>query len=140
MRWLTVSLLALLLVPATHATSLQARLIRATNDSAEADKRLQDIEKDLKKKFGYEHYLLIGNQPAALEAKAQQRLDLGEGFVVFVTPKSIDKNVHEMDLEWYSGRLSLVKTTVRIPARSSLFVKGPDVGKDWIVLALTIAE
>lgn len=140
MRWLAVSLLVVLLVPATHAASLQARLIRATNDAAKPDARLQDIEKDLKKKFGYEHYLQLGSEQAPLDSKNQQRLNLGEGFVVFVSPKSVEKNVHEISLEWYSGRVSLVKTTVKIPGKTTLFIKGPEVGKDWIVLALTVAE
>ena len=67
-------------------------------------------------------------------------IDLGEGFVVFVTPKSLDKKAKELEIEWTSGRASLVKSTVKIPEGGHLFVKGPGVANDWILLALTVHE
>jgi hypothetical protein len=137
---IALGLLVVFGVVSADAAELQARLIRATNDVDKPDDRLRDIQKGLKKKFGYERSVQLGDQRASLAAKSPQRLNLGEGFVVFVTPKSVAKSTHEMDIEWTSGRASLVKSTVKIATKNTLFVKGPAVGNDWIVLALTVRE
>jgi hypothetical protein len=136
-------LLALLLVGlayGTQAASIEARLVRASNDKKTTDLSLKDIEPKLKKKFGYANYQQLGVQQEVLRENKTYRLNLGEGFVVFVTPKSTTKKVHEMDLEWTSGRASLVKSTIKISEGSHLFIKGPGVADDWILLVITVRE
>ncbi len=138
MRWLL--LLAWLMAVSAHGAQVQAHLIRASQDAKLDDVRLESLRPQLKKTFGYPYYQQLGERQASLKADTTQRLDLGEGFVVFVRPKSADKNVHELEIEWTSGRASLVKTTVKLPEGRYLFIKGPGVANDWIVLALTVRE
>jgi len=138
MRWLV--LLSLLLVATADAAQVQARLIRASNDEKLADERLKALQPQLKKKFGYPYYQQLGEKQEALKTGATNRLDLGEGFVVFVTPKSLDKKANELEFEWTSGKASLVKSTVKISDGGHLFIKGPGVANDWILLALTVHE
>ncbi len=138
MRWLI--LLFLFLATTSPAAEVQARLIRASNDEKLADARLQTLHPKLKKKFGYPYYQQMGEKQETLKSDVMNRLDLGEGFVVFVKPKSIDKEVHELEVEWTSGRASIVKSTVKIPEGRHLFIKGPGVANDWIVLALTVHD
>ena len=143
MHWLITVLVALLLTAPMQAASIEARLIRATNkadDSQPTDAALKDIAPKLKKRFGFEHYHQLGSQRQPLDQKSTSRLDLGEGFVVFVTPKSVEKTAHELEVEWWSGRASLVKTVVKISEKCSVLIKGPEVGEDWIILALTVQE
>lgn len=140
MRPLLVALLAMGLAGSAQAASIEARLIRASNDKKVTDSSLKDIEPRLKKRFGYDSYQLLGVQQEVLRENKTYRLNLGEGFVVFVTPKSTAKKMHEMDLEWTSGKASLVKTTVKIAEGNHLFIKGPGVGDDWIVLVITLRE
>jgi hypothetical protein len=127
MRLPGLTLIALLFATASHAAQVQAQLIRATNDEKLAYARLEALQPKLKKKFGYPYYQQMGEKQEALKADTTNRLDLGEGFVVFVTPKSTDKKVHELDIEWTSGRASLVKSTVKIREGGHLFIKGPGV-------------
>lgn len=137
------ALLAILLVGlayGTQAASIEARLVRASNEKKAADPSLKDIEPKLKKRFGYEYYQQLGVQQETLRESKTYRLNLGEGFVVFVTPKSTVKKVHELDLEWTSGRASLVKSTVKITEGSHLFIKGPGVADDWILLVVTVHD
>jgi hypothetical protein len=137
------ALLAILLIGLAYgaqAASIEARLVRASNDKKAVDPSLKDIESKLKKKFGYEYYQQLGVQQETLRENKTYRLNLGEGFVVFVTPKSTVKKIHEMDLEWTSGRASLVKSTVKISEGNHLFIKGPGVADDWILLVITIRE
>ena len=140
MRWLAITSLSLILALTSQAASIQARLVRASNDKKIEDAALKDIAPKLKKQFGYPYYQQLGVQQDVLKEGKTYRLNLGEGFVVFVTPKSTEKKMHELDLEWTSGRASLVKSTVKIPEGGHLFIKGQEVANDWIVLAITIRE
>lgn len=136
-------LLTILLVGLAYgaqAASIEARLVRASNEKKAADPSLKDIEPKLKKRFGYEYYQQLGVQQETLRESKTYRLNLGEGFVVFVTPRSTVKKVHELDLEWTSGRASLVKSTVKISEGSHLFIKGPGVADDWILLVVTVHD
>ena len=135
-----LALSLIVLACSTQAASIEARLVRASNDKMAADPSLKDIEPKLKKRFGYESYQQFGVQQEVLRENKAYRLNLGEGFVVFVTPKSTVKKVHELDLEWTSGRASLVKSTVKLTEGNHLFVKGPGVANDWILLVITIRE
>jgi hypothetical protein len=139
MRWLVIIGLLLTAV-AANAADVQARLIRASNDASLADERLKALQPQLKKKFGYSYYRQLGEKQEPLASGHTNRLDVGEGFVVFVTPKSKENKVHQLDVEWTSGKASLVKSTVRISSGGHLFIKGPGVGDDWIVLALSVHE
>ena len=140
MRPFLVALLLVGLAGSAQAASIEARLIRASNDKKATDPSLKDIEPRLRKRFGYDYYQLLGVQQEILRENKTYRLNLGEGFVVFVTPKSTAEKTHEMDLEWTSGRASLVKTTVKIAEGNHLFIKGPGVGDDWIVLVITLRD
>jgi hypothetical protein len=138
MRW--VILFGWLLATTANAAEVQARLVRASNDANLDDARLKPLHEKLQKKFGYAFYQQMGEKAEALNADKTNRLDLGEGFVVFVTPKAVDKKIHELEIEWTSGKASLVKSTVKISEGGHLFVKGPGVANDWIVLVLTVHE
>jgi hypothetical protein len=140
MRWLILTFALLSLTTPANAAQVQARLIRASNDEKLADERLKSLHRQLKKQFGYPYYEQMGEKQEALKTDTVSRLDLGEGFVVFVTPKATDKKVHELEIEWTSGKASLVKSTVKISEGGHLFIKGPAVANDWIVLALTVHE
>jgi hypothetical protein len=140
MRWILVNLAVLLFALNLQAASLQARLVRASNNFKATDAGLKDLEPKLKKEFGYEYYHLLGAQQEALDQTTKSRLNLGEGFVVFVTQKSAEKTLHELEMEWWSGKALLVKTTIKIHEKRSIFIKGPGVGDDWIILALSVHE
>lgn len=138
---LLIAILALsLLGNCARAASVQARLIRATNDDVKQEGKLKDIEPELRKTFGYAHYQQLGAERASLDKEKCHRLNLGEGFVVFIRPKACENKTHEFEAEWTSGKVSLVKTTVKVPEKKSIFIRGPEVGKDWIVLSLTVQE
>ena len=133
-------LFSLLVVATADAAQVQARLIRATKDEKLADERLKALQPKLKKTFGFPYYQQLGEKQEALKLDTTNRLDLGEGFVVVVTPKSIGKGPNKLEVEWTSGKASIVKVTVKIPDGGHLFFKGPGVANDWILLALTVHE
>lgn len=139
MRWLAVALLGVVLSASVQAASIEARLIRASNETDKPDEQLEKLEPKLKKVFGYRHYRQLGLQRGAFKENGQLRLDLGEGIVIFVTPRASEKKGHMMDFEMYSGRAALVKSTVRV-GHGELLVKGPDVGDTVLVVSLAVVE
>jgi len=138
MRQLAAIALLFLLALPSQAANIQVRLIRASNDSGKAETCLADIHGKLKEKFGYKFYQQLGVRQQPLKMGEKLQLDLGEKFQVFVTPKSSDKRQQELELEWYSGKTLLVRSIVKIVENGHLFVKGPEVANDWIVLAVSV--
>jgi hypothetical protein len=137
MRRLILILFALTAGLTLHAGSLDAQLIRASKALTETDVALLPLHPKLKTLFGYEHYQQLGRQQTALRTGGRQLLNLGEGFTLFVTPHGTTANTCTVALEWYSGKTAILKTTATLTEKSPLLIKGPEVGHDWIVLALT---
>lgn len=140
MRWLVAILLVVAFSAGVQAASIEARLIRASNEDEKSDEQLTRLEPKLKKVFGYEHYQQLGIQKAPLKDKESLRLNLGEGIVVLITPKAGEKKVRIMDFEMYSGRAALVKSTVRVPHNREMLIKGPGVGNTLLVVSFAVVE
>lgn len=140
MRWIAAILLSVLLSASAKATTIEARLISASNDGEKTDEQLVKLEPKLKKVFGFQHYKQLGLQGAPLKDRETVRLDLGEGIVIFLTPTAVEKKSHVMDFEMYSGRAALIKTTIHIPRDREMFIKGPSVGNGLLVVAFVVVE
>ena len=140
MRWLILAIGLGLVATTAPAASIQARLIRASENGGPTDPELEDIAAKLKRTFGYEHYSQLGRKQEPLEPGEKQRIDLGKGFTLFVKQKSAKDNRYELAVEWFGGRTLISKQTVRLSDQQYLFIKGPEVGKDWIILSLTVVE
>ena len=139
MRWLVAILLGAVLSVSVQAASIEARLIRASNEGDKTDEQLTKLEPKLKKVFGYKHYQQLGLQQGPLKQDDRVRLDLGEGIVILVTPRASEKKGQTMDFEMYSGRAALVKSSVRV-GHGELLVKGPEVGNTLLVVSLAVVE
>ena len=140
MRWLVAILLVVALSAGVQAASIEARLIRASNEDEKPDEQLTKLEPKLKKVFGFQHYQQLGIQKAPLKDKEGLRLNLGEGIVVLITPKADEKKVRVMDFEMYSGRAALVKSTVRVRRDREMLIKGPGVGNTLLVVSFAVVE
>ena len=88
MRGLLTGIVVVLVAASAYGASINARLIQASNTAEPSDETLKQLEPKLKKEFGYKFYHLLGTKQESLDQTTKIRLDLGEGFVLFVTPKS----------------------------------------------------
>ncbi len=140
MRWPILAISLLLLAATTEAASVRVRLIRASNQEAVSDPRLDDIAPKLKAVFGYTHYDQQGIAHGILQQGKRLRLYPGEGFTLFVRPKSAAGKVHELEVELYSGKVSVTKATVKIAENSSILINGPEVGATLIIISMTVLE
>jgi hypothetical protein len=140
MSWLSAALILLLFVPDSRAASIQARLIRASNEKEAQDERVKDLVPKLKPVFGYEHYKQLGFQKQPLKDKQKVTLDLGEGFFVFVTPKSVENKTHKLDVELVSGKAIVMKATLEVGEKKPLMIKGPEVGSTLMIVSLSVTD
>ncbi len=140
MRWLAAALLGCVLSASVRAASIEARLIRASNEIDKPDEQLGKLEPKLKKVFGYQHYKQLCIRKAPLKEQGSLRLDLGEGIVIFITPKTVEKKTRIVDFEMYSGRAALVKSTIRAPHDREMLIKGPEVGSTVLVVSFVVVE
>ena len=139
MRGLITSLLVLLTGLTARGATIEARLVRATNEPVARDEHVRDIEDKLKKQFGYEYYRQLGSGKAVLDNKPQH-LNLGEGFSVLVTPQGTKNQTQDLHLELYAGKAAVAKMPVKLSPRGHLFAGPIRVGNDWLVLALRVVE
>jgi hypothetical protein len=140
MRWFCAAICLVVLATGAQAASIQARLIRASNEKAPADDQLKEIVPKLKPVFGYAHYKQIGFQTQSVKDKEMTTLDLGEGFVLNVTPKSVVKKVHTLDINCVSGKISVVQATIEVGEKKPVFIKGPEVGSTLLIIAVSVVE
>ena len=135
--WVLAALMMLSALPA-KAAEVQARLIRASNETGKSDPSLADIQGKLNEKFGYKFYRQLGAHQQPLTPGTKLKMDLGHNFQVFITPQPTEKRQRELELEWYSSKTLLVRSVVKVVENCHLLVKGPEVGNDWIVLAVSV--
>jgi hypothetical protein len=140
MRWLAVILFVVTLNVSARAASIEARLIRASNEIEKPDEQLTKLEPKLRKVFGYRFYTQLGIKASELPDNERVRLDLGEGIVIFITPKAEEKKARIMDFEMYSGRAALVKSTIRVPRDHQMLIKGPEVGSALLIVSFVVVE
>ena len=138
MRWLTILGMLLGVTVATQAATIKAHLIRASNDRPPEDQRLKELDSKLRKVFGFAYYQELGYREQSFQDKPSAELNLGRGFVLYAKPRAIQDGVQEIEVEWYSGRVAISKQSLKLPARQFVFIKGPEIGKEWIVLALAL--
>jgi hypothetical protein len=141
MRGVIVFLVCVLIAAKADAASIRARLIRASNESTVIDDKLSDIGPKLKKVFGYQGYQQIGEQKQVLQENGNLKMNLGEGFVVFVTPKSVAKEPYEVEVELTSGRTAILKPQIyKMVEKKPVLIRGPEVGSTLIIVALTVGD
>ncbi len=140
MRILGAALVLFLVATVSRAASIQARLIRASMENAVHDEQIKDVQPKLKKIFGYEHYKQIGFQRQPLKEKAVTTLNLGEGFVLNITPKSSDKKAHLLNINLVSGKVSVVQASIEVGEKKPVFIKGPEVGSTLLIISLSVTE
>lgn len=139
MRGLLLTCLLLGLAVDVSAATLRARLIRASQNDGGSDARLEDLRPKLAKVFGFSHYHQLGDKRAPLRPDRLERINLGKGFVVFARDRGAQPGGRTaVELEWYSGKVAISKQSLMLRPGQLIFIKGPEVGSDWILLSVSM--
>jgi hypothetical protein len=140
MRGLTLAVGLLLAGWTAQAAEIEVRLVRASNQSEAPDEKLKDLEPKLRKVFGFRRYEQIGLKQEKLSEEGRVSIYPGEGFTVFVQSMSLAPDRHQLEVELFSGKASVLKTTARFPENSTVFIRGPEIGSGLIIVVLTVLK
>lgn len=139
MRSFVLLFLVWLAILPARAEQIEVQIIRASLALKTTDEDLKPLHPSLKKLFGYDHYTRLGQaHREKLPLGERKFFNLGEGFSLFITMTETNALGAQVEFDWYSGKAAIVKSSVRLAPNSPLLVRGPEVGQDWIILALIL--
>jgi hypothetical protein len=116
--------------------TVRAVLIRASNEPAAQDARLENVEYKLRRIFGFEYYRFMGESSAALPAGGEATLDLGGGHRLRISMGDADGSVRAV-VRWYRGDDLVLNTTVRAQRKTPVILGGASEGNGTLIITLT---
>ena len=139
-----ISLLScvLLAAPAARAQTgslgVKALLIRASNDPAPLDTRLDVIEYKLRRLFQFEHYRFMGEGSATLGLPGDSVLTLGHGIRLEIHVFNADGDRIRSQVRWFRNDEVLLTTTVVMTKEVPVVLGGVPDGNGTLIIALTV--
>ncbi len=145
MRWILFSFVLLSLaaqapVVAAAPPTLITRLVQASDELEKSDPALDDLYKPLKKVVGFERYEQLQRRVTVLKPNTPVRAKLGKDFRVEATYFEKTDKGHRIKIHWASGKTVIASESQILRAGQPLLIKGPEVGKTWIILAVEVRE
>ena len=119
-------LLGALSVPA-HAEpiTLKATLILASNESLPLDSRLDKVEYQLRRVFGFENYTHYGEATTVANVPSTVTMELGHGYRLELTLSPRRKGGITAEVRWLRGDVVLISTRVGMQRGVPAILGGP---------------
>lgn len=141
-RFLTRTLLVVGLACAFTAraessvVTVRAVLIRASNEPAAQDPRLDAIEYKLRRIFGFEYYRFVASSSVTLPSNGEGTLDLGAGQRLRLRLGNGRDSVRA-EVRWFRGDDLVLNTTVRVGRGTPVILGGISDGPGTLIITLT---
>ena len=143
--WFQGVLLAVVLLPllgmftyADDTRSIQAMLIRASNDPAPLDQRLDVIEYKLRRLFNFEHYRFMGDASAMVNLPGEATLSLGSGVRLEINAFHADGDRVRSQVKWMRNDQVLLSTTVVMTPNTPVVLGGVPDGNGTLIVTLIV--
>lgn len=120
----------------SDAVTVRAVLIRASNEQAAQDPRLEKIEYKLRRIFGFEYYRFMAESSVTLPANGEGALDLGSGHRLRLRLGDGRDNVRA-EVRWFRGDDLVLNTTVRVARGTPVILGGVSDGPGTLIITLT---
>jgi hypothetical protein len=138
--------ISVLVLTATATPALQAAetvwsgLVMADNVSQPQPipSELTRIEGLLKKFFGYNQFLVIGQSQKVLKTGQEDWLATSKFFGLHVDARGETQGGYVLNLKLYKEKELLLETETKLNKRSPLVIKGPQVGEGQLLLVLIV--
>jgi hypothetical protein len=138
--------ISVLVLTATATPALQAAetvwsgLVMADNVSQPQPipSELTRIEGLLKKFFGYNQFLVIGQSQKVLKTGQEDWLATSKFFGLHVDARGETQGGYVLNLKLYKEKELLLETETKLSKRSPLVIKGPQVGEGQLLLVLIV--
>lgn len=125
-RWIVIALGLLLGTVARAgdgAVTIEAMMIHASNEAAPMDQRLEKVEFQLRRIFGFQFYKHYGEGQAMLHLPGQTTVALGHGFHLEINAQHRDGKIRAQ-VNWIRGGESLLNTTVSMKPGNHVILGG----------------
>ena len=136
-----VLLAVLLAVPAAAARGgeyrTEVRVILASNSDQGFDPRLTDLRPDLLA-LNYMSFQLLDQAGLGLARDQEGRVTVPGGRTMRVVPRGMEGGKIGMDVEVTQGKVSLVKTHIRIANHGTVIIGGPPYQAGFLLLAVSV--
>src|SRR5437879_13575067 len=140
---LVAALLALVMSVASAAQAAQtvwSGLVIAENvaQPAPMPPELIRIEQTLKELFGYNQFQVIGQSRNTLKTGEEDWLASSKYFALHVDARGETETGYVLNLKLFKERELLLETATKLNKRSTLVIKGPQVGGRQMLLVLVV--
>ncbi len=99
---------------------------------------LTQIERSLKRLFGYNQFQVIGQSSKALKTGQEDWLATSKFFGLHVDAGGESEAGYVLNLKLYKEKELLLETDAKLSKRSPLVIKGPQVGGGQLLLVLVV--
>lgn len=115
---------------------IHALLIRASNEPAAQDARLEKVEYKLRRIFGFEYYRYMGESSTVLADGADGVLSFGGGHRLHVGLRGGGDSIRA-EVRWYRGDDLVLNTTVRLQRQVPVILGGISDGPGTLIITFT---
>ena len=115
----------------------EVRVILASNSDQGFDPRLTDLKPDLLA-LNYMSFQLLDQAGLSLRRDQAGRLAVPGGRRMTVVPRAMEGGKIGMDVEVTEGKVSLVKTHLRIENHGTVIIGGPPYQAGFLLLAVSV--
>lgn len=117
--------------------SFDAMLIKASNDPAPLDRRLERVEYQLRPLLRFESYLLLNQSSGSVNVPGETSLALGDGYLLQVRASRSKDGGTRYEVRWLRGDQALLNTTVTLKRGKTAVLGGVPEGQGKLIVVLT---
>lgn len=117
--------------------NFEAQLIRASNDSAPLNYKLDRVVPKLRKVFKFQSYDLIGEGSGSINVPGSGTIDLGKGHSLEMSVKGDKGDTYKAEIRWMKGGSVQFTTGARLSHGEPLVLAGPKDGNGTLIITVT---
>ena len=122
-------------VARAELASFEAMLIRASNDPAPLDMRLERVEYQLRPLLRFESYRLLNQSAGSVNVPGEATLALGDGHLLLLRAGARDGGTR-YEVRWLHGDQALLFTTVTLKRGKTAVLGGVPDGDGKLIVVL----
>lgn len=117
--------------------NMEALLIRASNDPAALNYKLDAVVPKLRKVFKFQSYDLIGEGNGSVNVPGSGTIDLGKGHSLEISLKGDKGDNYKAEIRWLQNGKVLFSTGAKMSRKEPLVLGGPKDGNGTLIITVT---
>jgi len=113
-------------------------VVYAKLGKSKTDSSLDPYTNDMQRIFGYQHYEILGSQWSSHSIDQPNYLAPTQEFALKLIPLTVPTDTEKFYLKLYQKKDILLKSRIRLPQKSPLYIAGPSYGKGKIIFIIDV--